>query len=260
MALSDKDRKGVALIAAVVLALAAIVATKLAVGTAPKPGPDGCVGAVVANTVVVLDHTETQTEQTRTEVVARVLAHVRDKTQVNERVSVFTVSELSKKSLTPAFSRCKPAEEGNRAVQNVSALKKAYDRDFLHPLRSVLSIPPRSGKESPIAQALIDLSLTQYLRGERNSLLVFSDFLEHTPKFTLYTCADSQRAVAALRDSRRGAQERPKFSNVFVQLNVIPRQDISRATLKCRDQVWAWFFGDNEGAGARFEPDYLPGA
>ena len=84
--------------------------------------------------------------------------------------------------------------------------------------------------------------------------------LENTPKFSMYGCTDAKQAVARFRESRKGAQERPQFRNTSVSLNMIPRLDVAKPTLKCRDQVWEWFFGDNEGEGARSDIDYLPGA
>jgi hypothetical protein len=260
MALSIKDKRGVALIVFAIGVMAAIVVAKLALGNSPKAGPDGCIGAVTANTVIVLDHSEALTDQTRHEIVARALAHVRDKTETNERVTVFKVSELSKKSLEPAFSRCKPAQEGNRVVEDVRGIEKGYKRKFLEPLQAALNVAPSNAKESPIAQAIIDVSLTQYLRGERNSLLVFSDLLEYTPKFSLYSCSNADRVVGQFRESRKGAQERPKFINTSVSLNLIPRMDVAKGTLTCRDRLWPWFVGDSEGKGAKVDLDYLPGA
>ena len=260
MAMSEKDKKGALLIVLVLGALLAVVAMKLVIGTPPKAGPDGCIGSVAASTVIVLDHSETLPEQTRNEIEARAIAHASEKAQANERVTVFTVSDLSKKSLVPVFSRCKPKREGNRAYEDVRGIEKTFKRDFLDPLRNILKTIPGNAKESPIAQALVDISLTQYLRSERNTLLVFSDMLEHTSKFSLYTCVDAKNAIALFRESRKGAQERPKFQQTSVSLHMIPRNDISKSTLKCRDQVWEWFFGDNQGNWARSDIDYLPGA
>lgn len=260
MAFSEKDKKGAMLIGLVIVALIAVVAVKLAIGTPVKPAPDGCVGKVVANTVVVLDHSEQLAEQTIREISARTLAHIANKTQVNERVTVFNISDHSKKALVPVFSRCKPAQEGNRAIEDTRGIAKAYTQKFLEPLQAVLKTVPVDSKESPIAQALIDVSLTQYLRGEHNSLLVFSDMLENTPKFSMYVCSDAKQAVARLRESRKGAEERPKFRHTSVWLHMIPRTEVSKATLGCRDGVWAWFFGDSDGSGASINIDYLPGA
>jgi hypothetical protein len=220
---------------------------------------NGCLGAPTNATVIVLDHSEKMTQQTRDEIVARALSFV-DKLPTNERVTVFKISEVSKQKLEPAFSMCKPARDGNRLYEGTKGLEKNYQTKFVAPLVKELKEAPADGKESPIAQALIDISLSHYLRAQTNTLLVFSDMLEHTPKFSLYSCRDAMRSVADLRESRRGAQERPKFLNTLVQLNMVPRSDIPRATLQCRDQVWNWFFGDNDGAHAATDVDYLPGA
>ena len=246
------------MIGGAVLAIAALVAVKVAMGSKPRAGDDGCVGTSATSTVIVLDHSEALTRQTRDEITARTLAHV-ERAPANERVTVFKVSELSKKQLEPAFSHCKPAREGNRIVEDTRGLEKAYQAKFHVPLTSALHGSPANGKESPVAQAILDVSLSQYLRAPKNSLLVFSDLLEHTPRFSLYQCADPQRAVALFRESRRGAMERPKFRDTAVHLNIIPRQNLARSTLTCRDHVWAWFFGDNEGGHATTETDYLPG-
>jgi hypothetical protein len=258
MSLTKKDRQGLLMIGAAVLALGAIVAAKVVMGEKPRAGDDGCVGAVATSTVIVLDHSETLTRQTRDEIIARALAHV-ERAPANERVTVFKVSEVSKKQLEPAFSRCKPARQGNRMVEDTRGLEKTYQAKFHAPLTSVLEGSPSNGKESPVAQAILDVSLSQYLRTSKNSLLVFSDLLEHTPKFSMYQCGDPQKAIGHFRESRRGAMERPKFRETAVYLHIIPRQDIARSTLKCRDHVWAWFFGDNEGGYATTETDYLPG-
>lgn len=258
MAKSTKDKLGMALVAAS-LVIVALVLAYGATRSQTKPNAEGCIGQPSSATVIVLDHSETMSVQTREEILARTLTHV-EKLPVNERVTVYRVTELSKRELEPAFSRCIPARTGNRVLEGTKGLQKKYQTTFLKPLMEVLATVPANGKESPIAQALIDISLSQALRAPSNSLLVFSDMLEHTPKFSLYRCGDVQKSIADLRESRRGAQERPKFVNTAVYLNLVPRADLSRVTLKCRDQVWAWFFGDNEGAGAAVEFDYLPGA
>lgn len=126
-------------------------------------------------------------------------------------------------------------------------------------MREVFATAPLDGKESPIAQALTDISLTAYLRGNSNTLLIFSDMLEHTDKFSLYNCSASKEVVARYRASRQGAQERPEFKNTTVVLNLIPRLDQSKETLKCRDALWPWFFGNNAGTQAGLTFDYLPG-
>jgi hypothetical protein len=256
---SRKDKQGYLLIAGIVLLLVAFLGYKLSQDKKSKPGPDNCVGTVKANTVIVLDHSEQISDQTRSEIEARAMAYIFGKVQFNERVSVFTVSNVSKLALHPLVSRCRPPDEGNRLVEDTRRLQKRFVYSFEKPIRQALSIAPSASSESPIAQVLTDISLSQYLRGERNTLLIYSDMLENTAKFTLYHCSAAAAVVSRYRESRKGAQERPTFINTNVVVNLVPSLGQSREVLSCRTQLWSWFFGDNEGANASMAFDYLPG-
>lgn len=257
--LTKKDKQGLWLFAAVAVALVALFAVKIQLDGKPKAGLDNCIGQVVANTVFLLDHSEQIPEQTREEIAARAMSVIRDKVKVNERVSIFTISDLSKNSLKPLVSLCRPPDGGNRAIENVQLIRKRFQQNFEQPIRSALLIAPGDAKESPIAQALIDISLSQYLRGTTNSLVIFSDMLENSSKFSLYRCTSATDTISTFRESRRGAQERPEFKNTLVTLNIIPRLNQSKESLRCRDQLWSWFFGNNPGAQAGLTTDYLPG-
>lgn len=256
---SKNDKHGYLLIAGMVLLVVAFFGFKMSQDNKPKPGVDNCLGAVTANTVVVLDHSEEVTEQTRQEISARAMAYILDKVKPNERISIFTVSDLSKNALTPIFSRCRPPDEANQFVESKTLVHKRFVESFEKPVQQALTLAPINSKESPIAQALTDISLSQYLRGETNTLLVFSDMLENTSKFSLYGCQSAATVVSRYRESRRGAQERPAFKNTNVSLNLIPRSDQSKEVFICRDELWKWFFNDNSGSKAGLNVDYLPG-
>lgn len=259
MTLSKKDKQGLALIVGAVIALLAIAIANLVLGNKPKPGVDLCTGTATRNTVLLLDYSEEISDQTLDEIKARALSYVDQKVKVGEKVTIFTVSELSKSSLRPIVSVCKPAGDGSRLTEDVRHIKNLYRSEFLAPLSDALSKRPTISKESPIAQALTDISLTQYLRGQENSLLVFSDMLENTSRFSLYKCQDPEHSISRYRASRTGAMERPQFKNTIVQLHLIPREETTPRMLQCRDRLWAWFFGDNEGAAAQLDVSYLPG-
>lgn len=263
MVFSKKDKQGFVFIGIAVAFLVLFAAIKISIGSPKKSDEFGCIGPVSKNTVIVIDHSDQMTEQTRAEIVARSLRYVNEITKPNERVSVFNISEVSKKFLVPSFSMCKPKHEGSRLTEGVASMEKRFKKEFIDPLTSALNVQSGNSKESPLAQSLIDISLTQYLRGDKNSVLIFSDMLEHVPgKFSMYppqACRDQASTVRQFRDSRKGAIERPTFKNTFVQLNIVPRTDVPRSVIICRDQLWTWFFGDNEGATAGVSPDFLPG-
>jgi hypothetical protein len=256
---SAKDKNGLWLIAIVAAAIIAIMSLQIARGNKPKAGPDNCSGDVAENTVLLLDYSEQIPDQTLDEIVARAMKHIHNQVKVNERVSIFAISEISKRSLKPIVSLCKPPDDGSRLVENIQLIRRHYKSDFEDPIRSALSQKPVDSSESPVAQALTDISLSEYLRGTKNTLVVFSDMLENTSKFSMYKCVAPEKAIALFRESRIGAVERPEFKNTKVSLNIIPRLDLARETLKCRDKLWPWFFGDDKGPDARLTIDYLPG-
>lgn len=258
MTARDKDRKGVLLLSVVGVLFAGIVLAKFATG-APSPGPNNCVGEPSENVVVLLDQSEGVSAQTQDELVSRAMTYVEDSAAINALVSVFTISKLTKQHLEPVFSRCRPKSTGNPVHENVKSIERRFSEGFERPLRDSLAIPDSGSTQSPIAQALSDLSRTRYLRGSKNTVLVFSDMLENTESFSLYHCSDPTSVVAQFRESRRGAIERPTFRNTRVILNLIPRMGLSSGTLKCRDALWVWFFGDDSGPQAGVSIDYLPG-
>jgi hypothetical protein len=256
----DKDRQGIILIVAIIACVLAVFGFRAMHNSKPQPREeDNCIEPVVANTVILLDISERLNDQTRDEIIARGMKHILDKTVVNERVSIFTVSDLSKKALKAYESKCRPPDTGNRAVENVKKLAENFRYRFHDPLLRALQLEPQGSKESPIAQAVTDISLSQFLRGDKNSLLIFSDMFENTPAFSMYRCSPNTDVVAKYRESRRGAMERPQFKNTSVALHLIPHAAAKDGLVKCRDKLWPWFFGDNAGAVSGLTIDYLPG-
>jgi hypothetical protein len=256
---TKRDKQGVMLIASVAIVVLGLLAYRGYIGYRPKPGPDNCLGKPVASTAIIIDRSETTTQQTLNEIRARAMSYVRDSVKINERVSVFSVDDLAKEALVPLVSLCRPRRDGNRLVENVPMLEKQFRIKFEAPVDTTLTPRQGTSTESPLAQAITDISLSRYLRSDRNTLLVFSDMLENTNRFSLYRCASPTRVIDDFRRSRTGAMERPRFRNTMVRLNIIPRLDQSKTTLECRDKLWVWFFGDNPGPDAGLELDYLPG-
>lgn len=256
----EKDRQGWLLIAAVVGAVVVLIGIKASLNGSRTPDAFNCLGTPDTNTVIVFDRSEGTSEQTLREMRSRALTFIKDSTRENERITVFTVSDLSKNSLVPLISLCRPPASGNALVTNVKAIQKRFHDRFEAPLDTALNLEPGNAPESPLAQAIIDISRTSYLRGKRNTLLVFSDMLENTKEFSLYGCNNPRDVVARFRQSRLGGVVRPSFVNTRVVLNLIPRAAPSPTSIACRDALWVWFFGDDSGAVAGVTLDYLPGA
>jgi hypothetical protein len=256
---SKKDKQGILLIGGVVVFVLSLLGYSAYVGTRPKPGTDNCIGHPDASTVIVIDRSEEISQQTLSEIRARAMMYVTDSVGDNERVSVFTAEKVSKNALAPLVSLCRPKRQGSRLTENLKSLENQFRAKYEIPLDSVLKMTPGTSTESPLAQVIIDLSLSHYLRSQKNTLIVFSDMLENTDRFSLYHCVAPQNVIADFRASRTGTKERPEFRNTMVRLNIIPRFDQARTSLECRDKLWVWFFGDDRGAHAGLDLDYLPG-
>ena len=256
---SAHDRKGYLLIGSVAAVLVALLAARVILGKRPVPDAYNCVGEPSASTVMVFDRSEGIAAQTLDEMKARAAEYIRDSVSDNERVTIFTVDDSSGYALRPVMSLCRPPNSGSELTENVRLIKKRYADRFQRPIDSALSHIAGNGRESPIAQALTDIALSQYLGSPRNTLLVFSDLLENTNRFSLYKCVSPGAVVQEFKATRVGARERPMFRNTHVYLNVIPRLDYPAVVSRCRDAFWPWFFGDDSGPNAGVDVAFLPG-
>lgn len=260
MATSDR-RKAYILLVIAGSTLATIFGLKFWLDGIEKPdNAHGCLKSVSGKTIIVLDHSELVPQQTKDEIVARTLKFVQsdEKVQVGDLVSVFTVSRLSKQNLAPIFSFCKQNSETNQLTQKKGVVEKNYLNKFINPLKAAVRSDIPGSTESPIAQAIIDLSLSTYLSGvQRANLLIFSDMIEHTKDFSMYNGQSMEQCISEYKISRNGKQEVPVLLNAEVVVGIIPRSNFAGKQLKCRDGFWMWFFRDNNGG--TFEPSYLPG-
>lgn len=233
----------------------------LSKGAGPKPI---CDPNVKTKTVIVIDHSEAIASQTLDAIVERAWKHIDENVKDGELVSVFDITKLSKTNLQASFEGCKPRKDGSQYTENVKKVKLDFE-NFRKKLREELAAPIKDAKgpvESPIAQALIDLSLDDkhFRSPDETRLLVFSDFYEYTPKFSLYSCTDAQQGIQQFRQSKTGAMERPIFKNVTVDMHIIPRTSVSKSSLQCRTIFWNWFFGDLTcKRNTCLTSDFLPG-
>lgn len=256
----EKNRtRAYVIIAGVVIAIGGMLVAARTLRPA-KLDPLGCAPDIPSKTVILLDHSQTVPKQTSREILLRATEHVLKKTQPGELVSVFTVSELSRHNLVPLFSYCRPKDQAAAFTENERLVKRTFQEKFVKPIEAALGGPIPDGKQSPLAQAIIDISLSgQFTGSPRPTLIIFSDMLEYTKGFSLYGCTDSKGVIPAFRASRGASVARPSFHDATVELNVIPRSDVSASVAKCRDGFWAWFFGDNQGVAASFNRYDLPG-
>lgn len=260
---SDKKRDCIIIVVSIVILLS-IFAVNFYFSYQEKPSPEtGCIGNPTNKTVILIDHSESVPDQTKIAVIARVKKFIDSNVQTNELVSIYLISSDAVQHLIPAFSYCKPAK-GNRLIQNVTKINENNFNSFQKPIDDALQKNIGGSNYTPLAQAIIDISLSEEFRLPDSSvfpkLVIFSDLMENTKYFDLYRSHPStQSAIKSFIDARGGAKVRPQFMNAQIFLHVIPRQNLPPNVIKIRDGFWNWFFGDNQGDGAALFVDHLPG-
>ena len=259
MALSKRDRQGIAIIASALFAVVIAAIFSLQMKSQPHADASGCLPDVKGRTIILLDHSEGVPEQTAQEIKARAFAFLKDRTATYDEVRVYTVTDQSANALRPTFKGCKPPATGNALYQGVKSIKARFEKGFREPLEDLLNQKVGDSTTSPIAQAISDLSVSDAMKAGHTNLVIFSDMIENSPALNMYTCMASASPVAQFKAANVGAVQRPHFQNVTVVLNLIPRRGVKSDTLKCRDKFWPWFFGDNQGPKAALDLTYLPG-
>jgi hypothetical protein len=258
-AFSKKDQQGFLLIAVVVALVGVAFAFSYQQSNKPKLDDRSCGANIARSTAIVIDRSDDTPSQTLDEIIARTKRFVTERAIQGELVSLFEISSDSRTALKPVFSACVPQRDGSDIYENRRKIQRLFSEDFAKPLEAALAAKPTRSKSSPISEAVIDLSASQYLGAPANRLIVFSDLLQNSDNASLYRCSSAKSAISDFRSHRAGAIERPSFRNTTVELHVIPREGIGRETVTCRDGFWAWFFGDNEGPEASLTTRMLPG-
>lgn len=257
--LTKKDKQGLALVGIVLIALGALLALFFASSNATPLDARLCSSNVARKTVFLVDRSDDTPSQTVAEIRNRIEKTINSDVSEGELVSIFYITDTAQQDLRPAFSRCKPKSDANEAVESRRLIEKRYSEEFQEPLSRALDGQISGSEVSPLAEVLTDFLSSDYLDAKRNRLVIFSDLMQNSNSLNLYACSAGDAAIADYRSARAGALERPELRNVEVLLNLIPRQGLGAQPVACREQFWAWFFGDNEGEHAGVATSYLPG-
>lgn len=251
-----------------VLIFAVIISHKVWNDKQEKPNAkDYCFETIQNKVAIVIDKTDLIPVQTQGEIVIRSLAAIQKHTKVGDLVTVYEITQDSLSSLKPVFRMCRPQSGSDVSAfdSNVNKVDRKFKNIFEKPLLDVLSKNTGQAQNSPIAEAIADINLSDAMRdAEQGRILLFSDLMQHSSNVSTYKCQNAEIPIAQFRKSRQGSVEpRPLFKNTYVELHVIPRLGISELEAKCRATFWNWFFGNmeaSENAEIGLSPVDLPGA
>lgn len=254
-----KDRQGLAILGAVGIAFAGLLVFFLVATDKEALDDRLCPNPVMRKTAFLIDRSDDTPTQTTDEIRKRIIKIIDNDVQQGELVSIFYITDQIQSDLKPVFESCKPQSEGNELYESTRSIEKKFAELFRKPLEMALAKQPSGSGSSPIAETLTDFTASDYLDGQHNRLVVFSDLMQNSDALSLYNCSSKTTSIEQYRQRRAGAIERPELRNVEVSLNIIPREGIGSSTIKCRDGFWVWFFGNNAGENAELTTRYLPG-
>lgn len=220
-------------------------------GQQEKPNAkDYCFKVIQNKVAIVIDKTDLIPVQTQEEIVKRSLTAIQKHTKVGDLVTVYEITQNNLTNLRPVFRMCRPksGQDVSSVTNNVNKIERGFQENFEKPLLEVLSKNTGQAQNSPIAEAVADINVSDAMRdAEQGRILLFSDLMQHSSNVSTYKCQNAEAPIAQFRKSRQGAVEpRPLFKNVHVELHVIPRLGISELEAKCRATFWNWFFGNME--------------
>jgi hypothetical protein len=148
--MTNQRRNAYLIIGGSVIFLLGLLLMKVLITPSPVCDPK-----IKSKTVVLLDRSQGVAKQTTEAIVNRTWQHIEDSVSVGELVTIYDLTQDSKKNLMPIFQACKPRSEGSQLTENAKRVKLDF-QNFNKKLRNELANPIDGSDESPLAQALIE--------------------------------------------------------------------------------------------------------
>ena len=217
-----------------------------------------CDSPIASELSILIDLPAHLAQSTSAEVLVRLSQQLDAGHAGVRRVSLFSTTPPHGDVGMPLVSTC-ISQAPLASLFGAHGLDPRLKAQFLEKVSARLAADESAPPPAPLTQVVSDLSVSQYLRSPKNTLMVFSALVDRSTGFSLLECSDTQDAIRLYRSTRAGAVERPAFRNASIDLNVIPDTGIRPATAQCRKRFWGWYFGDVEGLGTKVSMNYLPG-
>ncbi len=151
----------------------------------------------------------------------------------------------------PILSLCKPDDgsDANWLYENETLLRGVFEKRFAQPLTALVDrlLKPAQAPASPILETIRAVSLLPSFREaeERRKLIVVSDLLENTARYSHYTTTPDYQDF---RRSPYGASVLPSLHGVDVELVYLPNKRAHRRQGSAHLAFWQSYLTE---AGAR---------
>ena len=200
----------------------------------------------VPHTVILVDRTDPFTDL-HTMLFESAVERGSAALSAGERLSIFLIEARTSTPPTPILSLCKP-DDGSNAnwlYQNATLLRSAFEKRFAQPLTALVDglREPAQAPASPILETIRAVSLLPSFREapERRKLIVVSDLLENTARYSHYRTRPN---FEEFRTSPYGASLMPSLKGVSVELVYLPNQRAQRRQGRAHLAFWHAYFTD----------------
>lgn len=204
-------------------------------------------------TTIVIDTTDALAESERAQIVQEI-ERIREQVPAMGLIEIVQISEDASAAPAPILSLCNPGHgrEMNALYQNPKLAEKRWNDAFRSPLELALSqiLGASSGRQSPLMESLRRLSAERINRPELDAsskrLVVFSDLLQHTARYSQYGSADYSFERFKASDEFDGL--RGDLRQVSVDIFYIARPRTQALQSKQHLQFWVDYFEASGGS------------
>ena len=210
-------------------------------GGTPCPSDQG-----VPHTVILVDRTDPFTDL-HTMLLENVVERGSAALRRGERLSIFLIEARASVRPAPILSLCKPNDgsDANWLYENATLLRATFEKQFAQPLTALVDRlhEPAQAPASPILETIRAVSLLPSFSEaqERRKLIVVSDLLENTARYSHYSTRPN---FEEFRTSPYGASLMPSLKGVSVELVYLPNQRAQRRQGRAHLAFWHAYFTD----------------
>lgn len=177
-------------------------------------------------TVIIIDETDVLSDHQRDYLKVHLTNFVNDEVNAGELLSIYVLdSEITKKR-KPIFEMCKirDGSDASNWTENKKLMAQRFQKQFQGPLMSRLDATltrSTASESSPIFETLQTIAVNAFdkynIDGDRR-MLIFSDMLHHTSKYSLFK---SKQSFEDFRKTGYYSQVKTFLPNTAIRLYIL---------------------------------------
>lgn len=208
-------------------------------------------------TAILVDHTDRFTPLQQ-EVLRKSLQETALAVKKSGMVQLYSVDDIQKSVLHPEFSLCNPGDDQdleNKLGRRASTVRKNYEDTFIKNLEDNLNkvLMDKTAHESPIMESIQSVTVTSFAgkskEASKKKLIVVSDLLEHSDKFSLYRGVPD---FSEYKKSTHWPSVRSDMRGVDVDIFFLHREGEEKLQTRKLETFWQLYFLEQGAAQVKF--------